>query len=134
MTLSIDGHPGVVSRRIMGRRQFVDRPAASARKAKRPNDPWACQMEGQVADLKRRIPVLKRLIADCDHMAAGLDQEVRNEEDRVKIHDPAHVAYSTYAKATASRRDNLRRSAEELRAHLVKAGKALLELGVTAGG
>jgi len=88
-------------------------------------------MEGQVADLKRRIPILRRLIADCDRMAAALDQEVRNEEDRVKIHDPAHSAYSTYAKATASRRDNLRRTADELRAHLANAEKALLELGVS---
>ncbi len=88
-------------------------------------------MEGQVADLKRRIPILRRLIADCDRMAAALDQEVRNEEDRVKIHDPAHSAYSTYAKATASRRDNLRRTADELCAHLTNAEKALLELGVS---
>ena len=50
---------------------------------------------------------MKRLIADCDRWAGDLDQEVRNEEDRVKIHDPADIAYSTYAKATASRRDNL---------------------------
>ena len=76
-----------------------------------------------------RIPILKRLIADCDRLAADLDQEVRNEEDRVKIYDPAHSAYSTYATATASRRDNLRRSAEELRAHLAEAKKALFELG-----
>jgi flagellar protein FliJ len=76
-------------------------------------------MEGQVANLKRRIPILKRLIADCDRLAADLDRAVRNEEDRVKIHDPVHSAYSTYAKATALRRDNLRRSAGELRAHLV---------------
>jgi hypothetical protein len=48
--------------------------------------------------------------ADCDHMATDLDQEVRNEEDRVNIHDPANSAYSTYAKATALRRDNLRRA------------------------
>ena len=86
-------------------------------------------MEGQVADLKRRIPILKRLIADCDRLAADLDQEVRNEEDRVKIHDPAHSAYSTYARATTLRRDNLRRSAGELRTHLAKAQKALIELG-----
>ena len=33
------------------------------------------------------------------------------------------------AKATASRRDNLRRSADELRAHLAKAEEALRELG-----
>jgi hypothetical protein len=84
-------------------------------------------MEGQVADLKRRIPILKRLIADCDRLAADLDQEVRNEEDRVRIHDPTNSAYSAYARATALRRDNLRRSAHELRAHLDRAEKALLE-------
>src|ERR1700733_359864 len=81
------------------------------------------------ADLKRRISTLERLIADCDRLAADLDQEVRNEEDRVKIHDPAHSAYSTYARATTLRRDNLRRSADELRTHLAKAQKALIELG-----
>ncbi len=45
------------------------------------------------------------------------------------IHDPAHSAYSIYAKATALRRENLRHSADELRAHLAKAEKALRELG-----
>jgi hypothetical protein len=70
------------------------------------------------------------LIADRDRLAADLDQEVRNEEDRVKIHNPAHCAYPTYAKATATRRDN--RSADELRAHLAKAEQALRELGETA--
>jgi flagellar protein FliJ len=86
-------------------------------------------MEGQVADLKRRIPILKRLITDCDRLAADLDQEVRNEEDRVKIHDPANFSYSIYARATASRRDNLRRSEMDLRDHLAKAESALLEFG-----
>ena len=76
-----------------------------------------------------RIPILKRLIADCDRLAADLDQEVRDEEDRVKIHDPAHSAYSMYGWAAASRRDNLGRSADELKAHLAEAEKALLELG-----
>ena len=122
MTLSIDGHPGDVSRRVTYlSASSPARPTARVGKAKRPDDPWAHQMEGQVADLKRRIPILKRLIADCDHLAADLDQEVRNEEDRVKIHDPVHSAYSIYARATASRRDNLRRSADELRAHLAVA-------------
>ena len=80
----------------------------------------------EVADLKRRIPVLKYLIADCDRMTGDLDQEVQSEEDRVRIHDLAHFAY---AKAAASRRDNLRRSADELRAHLAKVEKTLIELG-----
>ena len=130
MTLSVDGHPFDVSRRVTYlSASSPTRPAASVRKARRLNDPSACKMEGQVADLKRRIPILKRLVADCDRLAADLNQEVRNEEDRVKIHDPAHFAYSIYARATASRRDNLRRSAEELRAHLAKAEKALREFG-----
>jgi hypothetical protein len=76
------------------------------------------------ADLKRRITSLRVLIADCDRMAAALDNEVRDEENRVKIYDPADVAYSIYAKASGSRRDNLRRSANELRAHLAEAEKA----------
>ena len=73
-----------------------------------------------------------RLIADCDHSAADLDCEVRNEEHRVKIHDRSHPAYSMYARTTLSRRDNLRHSTEELRAHLMEAKKALRELGETS--
>ena len=132
MTLSIDGHRGDVSRRVMHlSANSPARPAASAAKAKRLDDPWANQMESQVVDLKKRIPILKRLIDDCDRLAVDLDREVRNEEDRVKIYDAAHSAYSIYAKATASRRDNLRRSADELRGHLAKAEKALIEFGAT---
>ena len=104
------------------------RPTASAGKAKRLDDPWAHQMEGQVADLKRRIPILKRLIDDCDRMAAELDQEVRNEEDRAKIHDQAHFAYPTYARAARARRDNLQRSAEELTTQLEEARRFLEEV------
>jgi hypothetical protein len=32
------------------------------------DDPWAYQMEGQVTDLKKRIPILKRLITDCERL------------------------------------------------------------------
>jgi hypothetical protein len=130
MTRSMEAHPFGVSRRVTYlSASFPASPTESARKAKRLNDPWACQMEGQVADLKRRIPILKRLITDCDRLAADLDQEVRNEEDRVKIRDPANFSYSIYARATASRRDNLRRSEMDLRDHLAKAESALLEFG-----
>jgi hypothetical protein len=129
MTLSIDDHHSAVPTRITYLSASRTKPPASESKGKRLNDPWASQKEGQVADLKRQIPILKRLIADCDRLAVDLDQEVRNEEARVKIHDPAHCAYPTYAKATASRRDNLGRSANELRTHLAKAEQALRELG-----
>src|SRR5215469_14070158 len=101
MTLSREGHHGDVSRRdtYLSARSLTQ-PAISANEVERLSDPRVRQMERQVADLKRRIPILKRLIDNCDRMAADLDQEIRNEEDRVKIHDPAAVAYSTYAKAS----------------------------------
>jgi chromosome segregation ATPase len=126
MALSIEDHHGDVSLRVT---YLSVRRAERASRAKRLNDTWAHQVEGQIADLKSRIPILQRLIAECDRLAGDLEQEVRNEENRVKIHDPADIAYSTYAKAAASRRDNLRHSADELRAHLTKAEKALREFG-----
>jgi hypothetical protein len=126
MALSIEDHHGDVSPLVT---YLSVRRAERASKAKRLNDTWAHQVEGRIADLKRRVPILQRLIAECDRLAGDLEQEVRNEEDRVKIHDPADIAYSTYAKATASRRDNLRHSADELRAHLIKSEKALREFG-----
>jgi len=125
MTLSIDSYSGDVSRKVTYLSARTPQKSSSAENK-------ASQMPGRVADLKRRIPILIRLIADCDHLATALDLEVRNEEHRVKNHDRAHFAYSIYAKTTALRRDNLRRSTEELRAHLTEAKKALHELGETA--
>jgi TolA-binding protein len=127
MILSTDNHPGGVQHQAMYRSSSSsDKQAATLSKAEVKR---ARQVEGRVANLKRRIATMNHIITECDRIAADLDQEVRNEEDRVKIHDLSHSAYSTYAKATALRRDNLRRSADELRAHLAKAEGALRELG-----
>jgi hypothetical protein len=71
MTLLMDGHSGDVSGRVTYLSAgSAARRVSSASKPERLNDPWTNQMEGQVADLKRRIPILKGLIADCDRMAA----------------------------------------------------------------
>jgi hypothetical protein len=127
MILSTDTHLGGVQLQAMYRpSSFSDKPAATLSKAELKR---ARQMEGRAANLKRRIATMTHLIAECDRIVADLDREIRIEEDRTKIHDPAHSAYSTYAKATALRRDNLRRSAGELTAHLARAEKTLLELG-----
>ena len=85
-------------------------------------------MEGQVADLKRRIPILRRLIADCDHLAADLDQasETRSTASESMI---PQMSLIRSTRKQLVRGDNLKRSANELRAHLAKAEKALLELG-----
>ena len=63
---------------------------------------------------------MQRMIADFDRMAADLDREILIEQERARIHDPAHFAYPTYAKVAMLRRDNLKRSADELRAQLAK--------------
>jgi flagellar export protein FliJ len=58
-------------------------------------------------------------------MAGDLEREIKTEQERAGIHDPAHFAYPTYAKAAMGRRENLKRSADELKGQLDDA-KAML--------
>ena len=55
------------------------------------------------------------MIAEFERMATDLDREIKAEQDRAGIHDPGHFAYPTYAKAAMNRRENLKRSADELK-------------------
>jgi len=75
---------------------------------------------------------MERMIADFEGIAVDLDREILIEQERARIHDPAHFAYPTYAKAAILRRDNLRRSAKELQAQLAKVKEALSGAGVAA--
>ena len=71
----------------------------------------------------RRTVLIEHMIRDFERLSAELDREISFEENRTGIHDPAHFAYPTYAKAARLRRDNLRQSAAELRAeHQRQAG------------
>src|SRR5499433_3581179 len=81
----------------------------------------------QVDEKRRKVVQIEGMIAEFDRMAADLDREIVTEQDRAGIHDPAHFAYPTYAKAAMSRRDNLKRSADELRVQLEDAKAALGE-------
>ena len=67
------------------------------------------------------------MIAEFERMAGDLEREIKIEQDRAGIHDPAHFAYPTYAKAAIQRRENLKRSADELRVQLDDAKAALGE-------
>jgi flagellar export protein FliJ len=60
-------------------------------------------------------------------MGVDLEREIKTEQDRAGIQDPAHFAYPTYAKAAMARRENLKRSADELRVQLDDAKSALGE-------
>jgi hypothetical protein len=88
--------------------------------------------EMQVDDGSRRIALMESMIAEFDRVAAELDRDILIEQQRSGIHDPAHFAYPTYAKAAMLRRDNLKRSADELRAKLAETKEALRRVGVAA--
>jgi hypothetical protein len=92
-------------------------------------DPRIRKIEAQVTGLKRRIALMECMISDFERMVARLDLDILAEQERVKIHDPTHFAYPIYAKASAFRRENLKRSADELREQLAKANEALSAIG-----
>src|ERR1700754_1569256 len=79
----------------------------------------------QVDEKRRKVAQIEGMIAEFERMAADLDREIKTEQDRANIHDPAHFAYPTYAKAAMARKENLKRSADELKTQLDDA-KAVL--------
>ena len=81
----------------------------------------------QVDEKRRKVAQIEGMIADFDRMAGDLEREINAEQERVGIHDPAHFAYPTYAKAAINRRDNLKRSADELKGQLEDARNLLAE-------
>jgi flagellar FliJ protein len=68
----------------------------------------------QVDDKRRRTAQIETMIAEFERMCADLDREIKTEQDKAGIHDPAHFAYPTYAKAATQRRENLQRSIADL--------------------
>ena len=81
----------------------------------------------QVDEKRRKVAQIEAMIAEFERIAGDLDREIKIEQDRAGIHDPAHFAYPTYAKAAIARRENLKRSADELRVQLDDAKAALGE-------
>jgi len=81
----------------------------------------------QLDEKRRRVAQIETMIDEFDRVAGELEREIRIEQDRAGIHDPAHFAYPTYAKAAIARRENLKRSVDELRIQLGDAKSALGE-------
>lgn len=81
----------------------------------------------QVDEKRRKVAQIEAMIAEFDRMATDLEREIKVEQDRAGIHDPGHFAYPTYAKAAITRRENLKRSSDELRIQLEDAKLALAE-------
>ena len=139
MALSMSGHPVLEPNQTTYRPADAwEKPLPTANKAKaldtsmRSRATFIRRMEFQTDSARQRVALMERMIADFDRMAADLDREILIEQERAGIYDPAHFAYPTYAKAAVLRRDNLRRSADDLRAQLAKAKETLLGVGVAA--
>ena len=81
----------------------------------------------QVDEKRRRVAQIEGMIADFQRMSVDLEREIQTEQDRAGINDPTHFAYPTYAKAAMQRRDNLKRSADDLKVQLEDAKAALGE-------
>jgi len=81
----------------------------------------------QVDERRRRVAQIESMISDFERISSDLEREIKTEQDRSGIHDPGHFAYPTYAKAAIQRRDNLKRSAHDLKIQLEDAKAALNE-------
>jgi flagellar FliJ protein len=81
----------------------------------------------QVDERRRRVAQIESMIGEFERISSDLERDIKIEQDRSGIHDPGHFAYPTYAKAAIQRRDNLKRSANELKMQLEDAKAALTE-------
>jgi flagellar FliJ protein len=86
----------------------------------------------QVDEKRRRVAQIEAMMAEFERMGVELDREIKTEQDRAGIQDPSHFAYPTYAKAAGVRRENLKRSVNDLNIQLSDAqaelGEAFEEL------
>jgi flagellar protein FliJ len=86
----------------------------------------------QVDEKRRRVAQIEMMMADFQRMAVELAREVAVEEARAGITDVGHFAYPTYARAAATRRENMLQSAQALESQLAEAkaelGEAFEEL------
>lgn len=80
----------------------------------------------QVDEKRRRVAQIEAMMAEFSRISGELDREIAIEEKRAGISDPNHFAYPTYARAAATRRDNVLRSRQELEGQLAEA-RAVLE-------
>ncbi|MHA6296998.1 flagellar export protein FliJ [Devosia sp. CAU 1758] len=81
----------------------------------------------QVDEKRRQVAQIEMMVADFERMASELDQQIEIEHTKTGISDVAHFAYSTFAKAALTRRDNLLASATDMKGKLEAAQDALAE-------
>jgi flagellar protein FliJ len=81
----------------------------------------------RIDEQRRRVAQIERMIGEFERISSDLERDIKIEQDRSGIHDPGHFAYPTYARAAIQRRDNLKRSAHDLKIQLEDAKASLSE-------
>ena len=80
-----------------------------------------------IVEKTRKVELLETMIRDFTSSAANLAREIGAEEERTRIKDPNHVAYSTLAKALAFRHGKLLMSAADAEMRLLAARREVDE-------
>ena len=65
------------------------------------------QKQFEVNAKETKVALLRSMIRDFDNVIGRLERQIAAEEERTRIKDPQHPAYSMFAKAAAKRRQNL---------------------------
>jgi hypothetical protein len=81
--------------------------------------------EFEAKEKETKVALLGTIIGDFVSMIAQLEGQIAAEEDRTRIKDPDHPAYSGFAKAAAKRRQNLLVSVAHTRSMLDVAKREL---------
>jgi len=79
----------------------------------------------QIEDKQRHVGQIESMIEEFSRMIDYLDHEIAAEHRRTGIEDENHIAYSTFARASAQRRENLQTSVVDLQSQLDTAAAAL---------
>jgi len=79
----------------------------------------------EAREKERMVVLFSNMIRDFDELIVGLDRQIAAEEDRTRIKDTGHPAYSMFAKAAAKRRQNLLISVAHTRSMLEVAKREL---------
>ncbi|TDT92587.1 hypothetical protein DFO45_3345 [Azorhizobium sp. AG788] len=87
----------------------------------------------KIEDARRRLAQIDTMIAEFDRMASELERDIAAEEQRSGITDPKHFAYPPLAASARQRRENLVRSADELRGQRAEAQAAFDEAEAELG-
>ena len=84
----------------------------------------------EAREKERMVVLFNNMIRDFDKLIVGLDRQISAEEDRTRIKDTGHPAYSTFATAAAKRRQNLLSSVAHTKSMLDVVRHELVELTV----